>query len=580
MGEPEADVTGNVDDRGDVPPFKNPKPTVERISELANRVLTGDILLPKFQRDFVWPQAKILGLLDSIALNYPIGSILLWQSKQELASERSIADLDIAQARPDYPVNYLLDGQQRLSTLCGALYWSPGDPGSRWNIVYDLRKREFRHLRTLDDPPLSQVPLRYFAQPSVFFKRTVVLDDEELRSRAEELFNRIQNYMIAAVTLGDMPIQDIAPIFERINSTGTALTIVDLMRAATWDPSFDLRDEIDNILDALGARGFQDVGRKTILRSLAAAAGFGFSADSIDRLRAKSVDELRTIVVEVTEASSRAVDFLTTHVRAASASSLPYVNQFALLTELFRISPSPSASHFAAIERWFWRTTLSGYFGGWNTGQMGRDFEEVRRFAAAEVPGELEVRAPLPQDDIWRLTPFRANTAHSKMLALMMAFNDPVDLITGQRLELRKSLSWSNDREYHHFFPQAFLRDRRVPTAAANGVANFILLSSASNIRISSRAPSEYLNELVSDIGEPEVLRRLATVLVSEEAYRAAIADDFDTFILLRSRSLHDVATGLVGEDLNAENASHIESAEVADASIDVEAVSDEGFRT
>lgn len=562
----------------DKPAFKNPKPTVERISELANRVLTGDILLPKFQRDFVWPRAKILGLLDSIALNYPIGSILLWQSKQELASERSIADLEIAQARPDYPVNYLLDGQQRLSTVCGALYWRPRDGSSLWNIVYDLRSTEFRHLTTLDDPPLSQVPMRYLAQPSLFFKRIVALDDEELRTRAEALFDRLQNYMIAAVTLGDMPINDIAPIFERINSTGTPLTIVDLMRAATWDPTFDLRDEIDEILSALGARDFHDVGRKTILRALSAAGGFGFSADDIDRLRSKSVQDLRALVAEVLEASNRAADFLSTHVRAAGGSSLPYANQFAVLTELFRVSPSPSSAHFSAIEIWFWRTTLSGYFGGWNTGQMSRDFEEVRRFASDRSGGEFAVRAPLPQDDIWRLTPFRSNTAHSKMLALMMAFNDPVDLITGQRLELRKSLSWSNDREYHHFFPQAFLRSR-VPPTAANSVANFILLSSASNIRISNKAPSRYLAELASQLGEAELIRRLSTVLISEHAYRAALKDDFESFLAARSTTLHDRAMSLVGivrTDDDAEDEGIGDSAVIAGSSIDVDATPQE----
>jgi hypothetical protein len=574
-GEQSQSEAGQESPGADKPAFKNPKPTVERISELANRVLTGDILLPKFQRDFVWPRAKVLGLLDSIALNYPIGSILLWQSKQELASERSIADLGIAQARPDYPVNYLLDGQQRLSTVCGALYWKPNDGSSLWNIVYDLRTAEFRHLTTLDDPPLSQVPMRYLAQPSLFFKRIVALDDESLRTRAEALFDRLQNYMIAAVTLGDMPINDIAPIFERINSTGTPLTIVDLMRAATWDPTFDLRDEIDGILSALGARDFHDVGRKTILRAVSAAGGFGFSVDDIDRLRSKSVDELRALVVDVLEASHRAADFLSTHVRAAGGSSLPYANQFAVLTELFRVTPSPSATHFSAIERWFWRTTLSGYFGGWNTGQMSRDFEEVRRFAADNSGSEFVVRAPLPQDDIWRLTPFRSNTAHSKMLALMMAFNDPVDLITGQRLELRKSLSWSNDREYHHFFPQSFLRVRGVPSASANSVANFILLSSASNIRISNKAPSQYLAELTSELGEAELLRRLGTVLVSEQAYRAAIVDDFGAFLAARSTTLHDRAMALVGvvgtaDGIDGERIA--DSAAIAGSSIDVDA--------
>ncbi|PRY61951.1 DUF262 domain-containing protein [Glycomyces artemisiae] len=112
------------------PPFKDPKPSAERIVQLAQRVLTGDILLPRFQRNFVWSRKQIIDLLDSVARNYPIGSMLLWQSRQELANERAIADLPVAETKPDYPVNYLLDGQQRLSTICGALHWTPGDPMS------------------------------------------------------------------------------------------------------------------------------------------------------------------------------------------------------------------------------------------------------------------------------------------------------------------------------------------------------------------------------------------------------------------------------------------------------------------
>ena len=99
-------------------PSRAPEPTVDRIEELAGRILRGDILLPKFQRDFVWEKHQILDLLDSIANNYPIGSVLLWRSRELLKSERNIADLEIAKTQSGYPVNYLLDGQQRLSTIC------------------------------------------------------------------------------------------------------------------------------------------------------------------------------------------------------------------------------------------------------------------------------------------------------------------------------------------------------------------------------------------------------------------------------------------------------------------------------
>lgn len=83
---------------------------------------------------------------DSVGRGYPIGSVLLWQSRQELRSENRIADLEIKLPKPDYPVNYLLDGQQRLSTICAAMHWKGADPKSRWNLAYDLRQHQFIHL--------------------------------------------------------------------------------------------------------------------------------------------------------------------------------------------------------------------------------------------------------------------------------------------------------------------------------------------------------------------------------------------------------------------------------------------------
>jgi hypothetical protein len=55
------------------------------------------------------------------------------------------------------PVNYLLDGQQRLSTICGAMFWKGRDPKSRWNIAYDLRTERCLFLDPLDDPPPHQL---------------------------------------------------------------------------------------------------------------------------------------------------------------------------------------------------------------------------------------------------------------------------------------------------------------------------------------------------------------------------------------------------------------------------------------
>jgi hypothetical protein len=533
-----------ADPEATTPLPKDPQPSVDRIDELARRILTGDIVLPKFQRGFVWDRRQILTLLDSVAKGFPIGSVLLWQSRQELRSENRIAELDIDLPRPDYPVNYLLDGQQRLSAICGAMFWKPDDAASRWNIVYDLRARKLAHMETLEDPPLHQIRVNKLSDPAVFFAHVAALDTldaedkDELKAAATQLFNRFKDYKIATVTLGDMSIQDVAPIFERINSTGTALTIVDLMRAATWSPDFDLIDAIDELLADLEDKNFGKVDKKVVLRNLSAAAGGGFSTDSIDQLRDRSADALKSAVAETSEAYKKMVDFLSTHIRVEGSQVIPYSNQLTVLAELFRRLPgAPSADQFAAIQRWFWRTALAGYFGGWNTGSMAADLASIRAFADGAAD-EINVAVARPNADIWTMRQFRLNNAHAKLLAIVVAHHSPIDLLTGTRIDTTSALAWGNAKEFHHFFPQAYLKGLGVPATRINALANIVMLSSASNKQISNVAPSVYLEKVEAAAGA-NLNDWLATNLISESAYAAAKSDDFDTFLSERAKSIH-----------------------------------------
>lgn len=546
--------------------FRDPQPAVERIAQLADRVLGGDIVLPKFQREFVWTHKQIRELLDSVSHNYPIGSLLLWQSRQELASERTIAGLDVDPAKPDYPVNYLLDGQQRLSTICGALYWEPnGDAESRWNLAYDLDEQQFIHLTSLGDPPIHLIPLRLLSEPESFFTRTRHLADNELDARAQRLYKRFNNYMVAVVTLRDMSIEEVAPVFERINSTGTELTVVDLMRAATWSTGFDLRDAIDEILAGIESKGYGKVDRKTVLRAISAAAGYGFSTDEMEQLRELTEGELRAAVVDVERAAKRAVDFLSTQIKTPTAAALPYLNQFAVLVEIFRRVPKPSSAQYGAVRRWFWRTVLAGYFGGWNKTQMDADQQAIADFASGES-SEIDVSAVLPSSEVWRRSAFHARSALSKVLALLLSYEDPLDLRTGQRIDVGKALAWQNDKEFHHFFPRDHLK-RQGLGSRVNALANIVLLSSISNIWISNQPPEGYLRDLCGEEGEAEIRRRLASCLVSEEAFAAAQRGDYDAFLRARAETLHQKAMELAGDV-----ATSVQAEETALATVDGEA--------
>ncbi|WP_082515349.1 DUF262 domain-containing protein [Methylobacterium sp. Leaf112] len=528
---------------------KAPQPSVDRIEEVATRILTGDILLPKFQRNFVWSKGQILELWDSIAKNYPVGSVLLWRSREELQSERSIADLKIADTKEDYPVNYLLDGQQRLSSVCGAIFWNGSDAKSRWNIAYDLRHKKFLHLETLDSPPNHQIRLNWLPDPAQFFGQMARVSSETdaaaLTAAGNELFRRFKDYKIATVTLLDMPMNDVAPIFERINSKGTPLTIVDLMRAATWSDSFDLIESIEAILSSIEEKGFENIDQKVVLRSFSAAAGGGFSEGSIDNLRKYKSSELKIAHIATENAYRIAVDFLSTDLSIPSSKHIPYANQIVVLSEIFRILPNPSAIQRSKIQHWFWRSAASGYFGGWNTGNMASDQAAVGRFARGDLEALSSGLSNLGKN-IWLTQQFRLNTAHAKILSLILAFNSPIDLLTGQKIDPDKALHYANSKEYHHFFPRDFLAARGTDSRQINSLANFIMLTSASNKRITNRSPSDYLIEAKNLLGT-ELRNVLQSNLISDAAYEAALHDDYPRFLDERARTISNWVNKLAG---------------------------------
>ncbi len=55
-----------------------------RINQLLRKAKVGQFKLPQFQRNFVWNEAQVALLIDSIARNYPIGSLLLLEPGPEI----------------------------------------------------------------------------------------------------------------------------------------------------------------------------------------------------------------------------------------------------------------------------------------------------------------------------------------------------------------------------------------------------------------------------------------------------------------------------------------------------------------
>jgi hypothetical protein len=415
---------------------KDPRPEIMRLEEVALLVKGGEIKLPKFQRPFVWKRPDMLKLLDSIYKGYPIGSILIWNSSQRLTSERSIAGLEVDEQKLGwFPTNYLLDGQQRLTTLCGALFWTGNDSTSIWNIHFDLDKEEFIH--PVESDSTNLFPLNKLIDTSDFIRQCMRFEHHAKRSEyvqtAQKLLRAIKDYKIAVVKIGDMTLEEVAPIFERINSTGRKLTMVDLMMAATWSNGFDLTNEINLIKVSCKEIGFSNISDQVVLRSISAAAGLGINKDDIQRLRSQKSDALLEATGRTKLALREALIFFKDEIGICDLSYVPYGFQLTYVTEFFRICKSPTATQIDELRQWFWFTSVTRYFGTSNSGQNSKDLANIRRFASGEV-SQLFKRGDI---DISRLLfdQFNLRNATSTTFALLLARMHPLMTIDGRHID-------------------------------------------------------------------------------------------------------------------------------------------------
>jgi uncharacterized protein with ParB-like and HNH nuclease domain len=82
------------------------------LKSLLSYIEMGEIGLPDIQRPFVWKNAKVRDLFDSMYQGYPVGYLLLWQNAYD--EDTKVIGTDSKQKPPRL---LIVDGQQRLTSL-------------------------------------------------------------------------------------------------------------------------------------------------------------------------------------------------------------------------------------------------------------------------------------------------------------------------------------------------------------------------------------------------------------------------------------------------------------------------------
>ena len=90
------------------------------LGSLIKAIHIGEIGLPDIQRPFVWKNAKVRDLFDSMYKGYPVGYFLFWQNA--LATDTHAIGTDTKQKPPKLVI---VDGQQRLTALYAVIQGIP-----------------------------------------------------------------------------------------------------------------------------------------------------------------------------------------------------------------------------------------------------------------------------------------------------------------------------------------------------------------------------------------------------------------------------------------------------------------------
>ncbi|HMG74162.1 MAG TPA: DUF262 domain-containing protein [Pyrinomonadaceae bacterium] len=205
-----------------------------RLVSIFRKIENGEIRVPAFQRSFVWTEQDILKLIESVYSGYPIGTIVFLRATSKMFESASPRITGFPEVPEQFPVNFIIDGVQRLSSLYNCFHWKSPEQPDKFNIVFNLDTEQFVHY-SKDTLPENYIHLSSVFSPDAFFElQSKFLNKkgfDRLVSAATNLHFKFETYEVTTMIINEDDINQIISIFESLNNTGVRLTGEDLTRA-------------------------------------------------------------------------------------------------------------------------------------------------------------------------------------------------------------------------------------------------------------------------------------------------------------------------------------------------------------
>lgn len=329
--------------------------------------------LPDIQREYVWlkkaDEKKIEQLFDSILRGYPIGSFLFWKLQKEDIAKSDEQDSDklnfqlyqfitnyderkphnekirIEQIKRD-DLYIVLDGQQRLTSLYigfkGTRTLKKKNAKINNPNAYEEKRLylNLKHQPNMDNPednyqfefhaktPENDEKHFWFKVGDILELKSVVnyAREQELDGEESALLENLKNAfctekLISYFEETEKDLDKVLNIFIRVNSGGVELSYSDLlMSILTASFSSDIRERMNELVDALKDKGFPNVERDQVLKTCLLLVGSN-TEFKLKNFNKKNIKEIEDNWEKITDSIYNATELLETFGYAGYLSS-------------------------------------------------------------------------------------------------------------------------------------------------------------------------------------------------------------------------------------------------------------------
>jgi len=558
------------------------------LNSLVKFIELGQIGLPDIQRPFVWKNAKVRNLFDSMYRGYPVGYLLFWENGAVEGVKTIGTDL-----KQIVPSLLLVDGQQRLTSLFAVV---KGIPVIRENYCTERIEIAFNPLEEAfevadaairkDKAYIHNISDVWAKDADIFdltdnyltnlaTSRDVTTEDTKKVRKAISKLQQLLSFPFTALQLAaTVDEEQVSEVFVRINSEGKTLNQADFiltLMSVFWDGG---RKQLEDFCreartPTVGKPSpYNHFIRPSPDQLLRVAVGLAFR-----RARLKYVYSIlrgKDLETEQFSAEHRDEQFEVLKQAQAKVLNLQHWHDFmkALVQSGYRHETMISSEtnliytyvlylfgrteygvdEFAlrkVIAQWYFMVNLTGRYTSSPESKMEFDFAQLRTVKTAdEFVAELrQICNSILTSDYWSISlPIELASAAARSPALFAYFaaqnllgakvlfsnHKVAELLDPTTHAYRTSL------ERHHLFPKAYLKSKGITdTRDINQTANFTMVEWGDNAKISDKPPKEYV---------PVLSQRFSADEMDKMRYWHALPDNWEQMdyreFLMRRREL------------------------------------------